>query len=135
MFMKSRAVIASLFLVFVLAACTSELIVITGAKTATGIDEKFMPVQATDVFPAGTKNVFCWFQWQNAKIGTKVTARWHFVTDNIHILDYAFIIPRRESSGSVSLSMPEGKTLPAGLYKVDLTLGEHRLKSLTFKIE
>jgi hypothetical protein len=135
MFKKSKAVIISLFLIFVLAACTSGLISITNVKTAAGIDEKLMPVQVTSVFPAGTKNVFCWFQWKNAKVGTKIAARWHFVTDNIHILDYAFTIPRREGSGGVSLSMPEGKTLPAGVYRVDLMLGDYRLRTLTFKVE
>ena len=128
-------IIVCLILAFALISCTSNLITITDAKTAGGIDDRFMPVQATNVFPTGTKNVYCWFQWRNAKVGTKLVAKWHYITDNIHILDYGFTIPRSEGSGGISLSMPEEKTLPAGLYKVDLTLGKYKLKTLSFRVQ
>ncbi len=36
---------------------------ITDAKMAVGLDDQFMPIQATDVFPRDTKRVFCWFSW------------------------------------------------------------------------
>jgi hypothetical protein len=109
-------------------------IIITNVKMASGIDEKLMPVQATDVFPAGITQAFCWFEWKNARVGTKIIARWHFVTDNIHILNYEFTIPKKAGSGGISLTMPEGKKLPEGIYKIDLSIGEDVLKSLTFKV-
>lgn len=129
------AAFSILSIALVLSACQMNPITITGAKSAGGIDEKFMPVGVTDTFPAGTRQVFCWFQWKSAEVGTKIVARWHFVTDNIHILNYEFSIPRKEGSGSVTLAMPEGKILPAGLYKVDLSIGESVLKSLAFKVK
>ncbi len=128
-------VCAFLFVTFGLVGCANNPITITDAKIATGINEKLMPISVTDAFPSGTKTVFCWFQWKGAQIGTKITAGWYFITDDIHVLDYEFVIPRKEGFGSVSLSMPEEKTLPAGSYKVDLLVNTRKLKSLTFKVE
>lgn len=127
-----------LLMAFILSACSLQqtaTINITNIKTATGIDEKLMPVGVTSVFPNGTQKVFCWFQWKDTNVGTTVMAQWHFLTDNIHILDYNFTIPRKEGFGSVSLSMPEGKKLPAGQYRIDFNSGKQILKSTTFKIQ
>ncbi len=124
-----------LFVILVLPGCMNIPITMTDAKIATGIDEKLMPIEVKDIFPSSTKAVFCWFQWKGAQVDTKITATWYFVTDDIHILDYEFVVPRKDGWGSVSLSMPEGKVLPVGSYKVDLLLNTHKLKSLTFKVE
>lgn len=123
--------------IFVLPGCSflNRDITITDAKIATGVDENLMPVKATDLFLKGTSKVSCWFQWRNAKINTQVLAKWHYVTDDVHILDYNFNIPKKDGMGSVALSMPEGKTLPAGSYKVGLYSGKKLLKSLNFKME
>ena len=102
---------------------------------ATGVNEKLMPVKVTDVFPEGTRMVFCWFEWENAEVNTPIIAKWYFVTDDIHVIDYTFKIPRKKGAGSVSLSMPEDKLLPSGSYRVDLTVDGHRLESRTFKVE
>ena len=110
-------------------------ITITDAKIATGVDENLMPVKVTDVFPKDATKVSCWFQWRNAKINTQVLAKWHYVTDDVHILDYNFNIPKKDGNGSVVLSMPEGKTLPSGSYRVELYLGKNLLRSLNFKVE
>jgi hypothetical protein len=120
----------------VLSACylKEDKIIISDAKTAVGVDEKLVPILVTEVFPEGTSRVFCWFQWKEAKVGTQVTAKWHYVTDDIHVLDYTFNIPRKQASGSISLAMPDDKKLPVGTYRVDLTLGNRILKSLSFRI-
>ncbi|MFA4981861.1 MAG: hypothetical protein WC592_05260 [Candidatus Omnitrophota bacterium] len=103
-------------------------------KTAMGVDDKYMPVNPMNVFPDGTTRIFCWFSWKDARKDVKILARWRYVTDDISILDYTFAIPRKEGSGSVSLAMPEGKTLPPGLYRVTLNAGHRELKSLEFNI-
>lgn len=108
---------------------------IVDAKTAMGVDEKLMPLQVTKDFPKDTSKVVCWFNWKNAKANTEVIARWHYITDDIHILDYPFTIPKKQGSGSVTLTSPEGKALPAGEYKVQLNLANHVLKSLVFTIK
>jgi len=110
-------------------------ITISDAKIVTGVDENLMPVQVTDTFPRGTSKVSCWFQWRNAKMNKQLLAKWHYVTDDVHILDYNFNIPKKDGSGSVALAMPEGKTLPVGSYKVGLYLDKRLLKSLNFKVE
>ena len=123
---------------FVLTSCYLQQPVpvnIIDVKIASGIDDKLMPLGITNSFPTGTQRVFCWFQWKNTKINSTVMASWYFVTDNIHILDYNFAIPRKDGSGSVSLTMPEDKKLPAGLYKVDFNFGKQTLKSTTFKVQ
>jgi hypothetical protein len=108
---------------------------LTDAKIVTAVDEKLLPVKITNVFPEGTQKVSCWFQWRNAKVNTPLTASWYYTTDNIHILAYVFNLPRTEGSGSVILSMPEGKELPSGSYSINLAAGKDSLKSLTFKVE
>jgi hypothetical protein len=113
----------------------NRAIAITDAKIVTGVDEKLMPVQVTDIFPSGTTKVSCWFQWRNARINTQVLARWHYATDDVHILDFNFNIPKKDGMGSVMLSMPEGKALPRGSYSVGLYLGKKLIRSLAFKVE
>lgn len=133
-----RYLIACFTIICTLSACSmpgTRYINITDAKIVTAIDEKLMPIQITDKFPATTSKVVCWFQWKDAKVNTKIIAKWHYTTDDIHILDYAFAIPKKSGAGSVTLSAPEGKTLPVGQYKVELTAENYPIKSLTFKIE
>ncbi len=125
-------------IIFTLSACSffgSRDINITDAKIVTAVDEKLMPVQITDTFPKGTSKVVCWFQWKDAKVNTQVMAKWHYVTDDIHVLDYPFYIPKKMGAGSVTLSAPEGKSLPVGQYKVELAVGNHALRSAAFTIE
>lgn len=127
-----------LIMAFILSSCfmkENETINIIDIKTSTGVNDKLMPFGITTIFPEGTQKAFCWFQWRNTKVNTMVLARWYFLTDDIHILDYNFMIPRKEGTGSVSLTMPEGKRLPAGLYRVDLTFEKQILKSATFKVQ
>ncbi|MCX5668303.1 MAG: hypothetical protein NTY34_08400 [Candidatus Omnitrophica bacterium] len=123
--------------IFALPGCSflNSDITVTDAGIAAGIDDNLMPVKVTDLFPKGTSKVSCWFRWRNAKINTQVLAKWHYVTDDVHIVDYSFNIPKKDGSGGVTLSMPEGKTLPQGSYKVDLFLGKKLLKPLSFKVE
>jgi hypothetical protein len=108
---------------------------VVDAKTATAINEKLMPVGVTDVFPKGTSKVSCWIKWRDAKINAPLLAKWHYLTDDVHILDYTFYIPKIEGTGSVSLTMPAQKTFPPGKYKLDLVTGNHVIKSLTFRVE
>ncbi len=107
---------------------------IRSVATSKGVDEKLKPVEVTNTFAPGTTTVYCWFEWNNAQPNTSIMASWHYLTDDIHILDYAFDIPRKNGSGSVSLSMPAGKGLPSGQYRVDLKKGKRTLTSITFKI-
>ncbi len=106
----------------------------TDVRIATAVDANVAPVNVTS-FPQGTIKVFCWFQWQDSEVNTPIVAKWDYVTDQIHILDYTFSIPRRSGMGSISLSMPEGKVMPSGEYQLTLMLGKQTLKSLTFEIK
>ncbi len=132
-----RLIWSILILLFIAEFSLAEVdeIRIIDAKTASDVSPKFMPVKPADTFREGTSKVFCWFKWKDAKVGTKLTARWHYVTDGVHILDNTFAIPRKEGSGGISLSMPASKTLPSGSYRVDLAVGDHTLKSVEFKVE
>lgn len=130
-------VIIFIAVVSLLSACslsTSD-IRLTDAKTAMAVDENLMPVKVTDLFPKGTSRVSCWIKWRDARINVQVLASWHYITDDIHILDYSFNIPKKEGSGSVALAMPDGRSLPSGSYKVDLSCESRKLKSLKFIIE
>ncbi|MFH0764366.1 MAG: hypothetical protein V1927_05130 [Candidatus Omnitrophota bacterium] len=135
--MKPKAWLAVTFAVILLSSCSVQQnakIRILDAKTSVSVDDKYMPVQVANVFPAGTSKVFLWFSWADARKDIKIMAKWRYVTDDMPVLDYAFAIPRKTGTGSVSLSMPEGKTLPAGLYRVTLELDNQSLRSLTFKV-
>ncbi len=134
---RLKNISALFFIVFLLSSCSvgkDTSIWVTNAKMANGIDSDYMPVDATNVFPEGTSKVFCWFSWKAAKKDTNIKAKWHYVTDDIPVLDYTFVVPRKEGSGSVSLAMPEGNKLPPGLYQVTLASEGQQLKLLTFKV-
>ncbi len=107
---------------------------IIGTSTAKEVNEKLKPVGITNTFPPGTSVIYCWFEWASARPNTSIMASWDYITDDIHILDYAFDIPRKNGSGSVSLSMPQGKELPAGVYRVDLKKNNRILRSLNFRV-
>jgi hypothetical protein len=124
----------TVILIFSSCSSNSPKISLLDVKMAKGVDEKLLPVDIVTTFPAGTSKVFCWFKWNSADIDIPINASWYFVTDNIHILDYSFNIPRKEGSGSVSLTMPEGKDLPPGTYRVDLKKNRRILRSLTFTV-
>lgn len=105
-------------------------------KTAQNIDEKYRPVNPTSNFKADTSKVYCWFKWKDTQVNSQISAQWTYLTEDIPILDYKIVIPRREGAGGVALSMPEGKKLPAGEYEVTLkTATGATLRSLKFKIE
>ena len=113
----------------------SQDVHIEDAKIVTAVDENFMPVAIADIFPKGTARISCWIKWRDSRINAQLVAKWHYVTDDIHIIDRLFTIPKKEGSGSVTLAMPEGKDLPAGSYKVDLVSNNRTLRSLKFKVE
>ena len=137
--MRLRVIIASILAVIIIAFALIVLqspkdIRIVDATTSKGISDKLTPVSITNVFPAGTTVVNCWFRWSNAQPNTSITDSWHYLTYDINILDYAFDIPRKNGSGGVSLAMPAGKDLPAGQYRVDLKKGKRLLRTLTFRV-
>lgn len=110
--------------------------ILTDAATATGINEEtFIPIGITSTFPKDTLKVFCWFKWENCRINAPISATWYYVTDNICIITHTFKITRKDGSGSVSLAMPQEKTLPSGSYRVDLKSGRRLLKSVNFTVE
>jgi len=122
------------FSAFFLVSAARKGIRINSAFTAKGVDQKLKPVEITKVFASGTAKVYCWFEWRNAQPNSLIMGSWYYLTDDIHILDYTFAIPRKSGQGSVSLAMPADKELPAGMYRVDLKKGKSVLYSLTFKV-
>lgn len=136
---RNNWITTAIFLITIFAACGcyvgAGVIHLVDAKIATAVDENLLPLKVMDIFPKGTNKVSCWIKWRDTKINTQLVASWHYITDDIHILDYSFIIPKREGMGSIVLAMPDGKNLPSGQYKVDLLLGKRVLKTLGFRIE
>jgi hypothetical protein len=136
---RNSIIIACVLLVTALAVsgCNIEAnrIHLVDAKIAAGVDENLMPVGITDNFPKGTSKVSCWIKWENTKINTEIITNWHYITDDIHVLDYSFIIPKKEGTANIVLIMPNDKILPSGRYKADIMLGKRVLKSLKFRIE
>jgi len=132
--LKFTALLPVLWVLFSLSTANAEAINITAIKMAHDIDGKYLPVNITKSFPSGTAKVFCWFSWKSAKANSQVTVRWRYLTEDIPILSYNFSIPRKQGSGGVALSMPEGKTLPAGSYLVELFLADKKISSLQFAV-
>jgi hypothetical protein len=108
---------------------------ITDAKMTTGLDTQMMPIQVTDVFPRDTRQVFCWLSWSDAVPKMEMKVVWNYEIDDIKILTYDFAIPRKKGSGGISLTLPTGKVLPVGSYRVDIIAKDKVLKSLTFKVK
>lgn len=140
--MRYGKTITILFILFILALLwignlnKQRDIVIQEAKMAMGVDKEMMPLKVTTFFPKNTTKVSAWIRWRNAKINTQILVKWYYITDDVPIYDYNLNIPKREGIANVVLAMPEGKNLPSGLYKVDISSGKKRLtKTLTFEIE
>ena len=111
-------------------------IIIRDAKIVTGVDKQLTPLKVTNFFPKNTSKVSAWIRWRNAKINTQILVKWYYSTDDVPIYDYNLNIPKREGIANVVLSMPEGKTLPSGTYKVTILLGKkHLTRPLVFEIE
>jgi len=111
-------------------------IVIQEAKIVTGVDKEMAPLKVTNLFPKNTAKVCAWISWANAKINSQLLVKWYFVTDDTPIYDYSLNIPKRDGIANVVLAMPEGKTLPSGLYKVTILLGKKQLtRPLTFEVQ
>ena len=135
---KILLLLSVLFTAVMLSSCSPGLkgtIDIVDAKMATGVDEKLMPLKVVDTFPGGTSKVSCWIEWKDARLNTQLAVRWHYVTDDVHISDYSLTIPKKEGTGSIDFKMSNGKSLPLGIYRVDIALGKTVLKSLTFTIQ
>lgn len=138
-FKRSMIFLVSVFL-FCLGLFLFDLyqqnIVIQEAKIITAADQNLLPIKITNVFPKDTSKIGTWIKWKNSKINTQLLVKWHYVTDDVPIYDYILNIPKREGIANVALSLPEGKSLPSGSYKVDILSGKKRLfKTLTFKVE
>jgi len=111
-------------------------IVIQEAKMVTGVDKEMRPLKVTNFFPKNTAKVSAWISWRNAKINTQILVKWYYITDDVPIYDYNLNIPKRSGIANVVLSMPEGKNLPSGLYKVYIfSKGKRPSKTLSFEIE
>lgn len=139
-FARSVTVLGSililLFVFFINGLKKPRDIVIQEAKIVTGVDKDMSPLKVTNFFPKNTSKVSAWISWNNAKINEQVLVKWYYVTDDMPIYDYSLNIPKREGIANVVLALPEGKTLPSGLYKVTILLGKKRLsKPLTFEIQ
>ena len=132
--LKFTGLLSVLLVLFSISTAHAEAISITDIKMAHDIDGKYLPVNATKSFPSGTAKVFCWFAWKDATVDSQITVRWHYLTDDISILNYNFSIPRKQGSGGVALSMPEGKTLPPGSYQVELFFADKKISSLQFAV-
>ena len=134
---KIQLLFVASFIFAVLSGCAfwDQGVSITDAKMVTGVDQDLRPVKITDIFPKETAKVSCWIKWQDSKINAQLLTKWHYVTDDVHITDYVFTIPKKEGMGSVTFAMPDGTQLPSGKYRVDLFSNKRLLKSLTFRIE
>ena len=106
---KIYAAALSLAIIFTLSACSvgGGKIRLTDATIATELDTDLMPVRIMATFPKNTSKVSCWIQWRDARINTQILAKWHYITDDIHILDHKISIPKRDGTGGVTLFMPE----------------------------
>jgi hypothetical protein len=129
-------ILVILALLWILNLNRQEGIIIQEAKMVTGVDKEMAPLKVTNFFPKNTSKVSAWISWRNAKINTQLLVKWYYVTDDVPIYDYNLNIPKRDGIANVVLSMPEGKNLPSGLYKVYIFAGKKRpIKTLSFEIE
>lgn len=108
---------------------------VTEAKMATDVNADRQPLNTTSEFPPGTDQVHCWFAWKNARPGLPLTARWHYQTDRINILNLRVALNRASDTGAFTLRMPPGKTLPPGEYRIELEVKGKLVKSVPFTVQ
>lgn len=137
---KSKYITVSVFFLlffalFLLNNNNTKNIIVQEAKIVTGVDNEMQPLKITSYFPKNTTKVSTWIKWQDARINTQILVKWHYITDDVPIYDYNLTVPKRNGVANVMLSMPEGKNLPSGFYKVDILSGKKQLtKTLTFEV-
>ncbi len=112
-----------------------EIFRLASAQMALGADEFRNPVDVTTVFPAGTEKVYCAFSWENAEPNLQVAARWYYTSEDIHILDSSFTLTRRSEKGVTTLTMPKGKTLPPGKYRLDFEIKGKKVHTVDFSVQ
>jgi|GEM_PF-815852 len=112
----------------------SPVFEISEVKLCLNIDQNRKPEEATSVFPAGTKKIYCWFSWKQGRPGAKIISRWYYSDQNIHILDVPVALTRNSGEGVVSLVMPEGKVLPSGSYGVEFELRGKVIRTTRFVV-
>ena len=105
---------------------------ITDLKICQDVDKDRNPIKITNEFPAGTSAVYAWFAWEGGKAGFQITAKWHYATEDIHILDFPVTLTRTSDRGVIILRMGTGKTLPPGSYRLDIEAGGKVIKSALF---
>ncbi|MBI4394932.1 MAG: hypothetical protein HY583_01930 [Candidatus Omnitrophica bacterium] len=127
---------ALLFLlpIFNLQAAFSESFEITNVKICLKVDRNRNPIHVTNKLPGGTQNVYAWFSWKNAPKSQTITARWHYVSEDIHILDSPVTLTRHSDQGVLILRMPEDKPLPSGMYRMDIEADGKVLNSTSFTV-
>lgn len=86
-------------------------------------------------FKSDTARIYCSFSWAGAGAGDTLNARWHYLDENIHILNFPIPLEQASGSGATSLSMPAGKKFPSGYYRVELSCKSKPVGSAVFLIE
>ena len=120
-----------------LQAASADPFEITDIKFCQNVDKNRNPIDMTSKFPAGTQVIYAWFSWKNAPRSQKIIAGWHYVSEDIHILDTPITLTRRSDQGVLSLRMPKDKSLPEGSYRLDISIDEKTkkvLKSASFTV-
>ena len=104
---KVAVLLPALALVTAACAYAAENFTIGEIRMAKGIDADFRPVEPMEVFPAGTSKVFCWFNSKDGDPSVPLLARWHYVTENIPVLEYKFTL----TGGEVFFLQIAGETI------------------------
>ena len=119
---------------FQLQAASTDPFEISEVKFCRNVDKNRNPGDVTSKFPQGTQTIYAWFSWKNAPRSQKITAGWHYVSEDIHILDTPITLTRRTDQGVLSLKMPKDKSLPEGSYRLDIAADGKVLKSASFTV-
>ena len=108
------------------ACCLQRLVI------CRSVDEQGQPVGAGTTFPATTRQVGVWFETAGAPPQTTLLVHWYVNGKMLHYHEALKVVGK--VTKFVSLSAGEGKSLPAGDWRVDLYQNGVKVQEHSFRI-
>lgn len=107
---------------------------VINAVSSEGVDEEYMPVNATDTFYPDTPEIFVVTEVEGGQEGMGFTASWIWETEeDYHIQDTQVELPRGASKPYFSMTCPD-EGWPAGRYRVELNTEEKLAATVNFQV-
>lgn len=137
----SVALISSL-VILILAGCTASLSVTTSksfsvsdAVTCKSLDSDKKPVDPTDIFEAGTKEISLSLIVHNATTKDKVTVKWNYLSTNEVVNTTDFVSTQELEANYLGFYITLDQGFPAGNYNAEIYTNDKLAQTVNFSVK